>query len=130
MLLTKCSLGPSESKNSYFPQELAFKKFVYSQQKWGHQEKLGERTMAYCPFVWMFYSLLINNKINHFQERHLQIIYNYKASSFKELPEWDREWDGNVTIHIWNLQILRLKKLRFIKVESCQFWLRVLVDKI
>ena len=40
---------------------------------------------SYCPLVWMFYSWLLNNCINHIHERTLRIIYQDYNFSFKEL---------------------------------------------
>ena len=44
---------------------------------------------------------MINNKINHFRETCLRVIYSNKISSFKELLERD----GSVSIHNRKLQI-------------------------
>ena len=40
---------------------------------------------SYCPLVWMFYTWLLNNCINHIHERTLRIIYQDYNFSFKEL---------------------------------------------
>ena len=56
----------------------------------------------YCPLIWMFYSRIINNKINRLHERCLRLLYGDKSSSFEKLLEQDK----SVTIHTRNLQIL------------------------
>ena len=57
---------------------------------------------SYCPLIWMCHGRTVNNKINKLLERYLQIVYNDKKSSFKELLEADK----SVPIHIKNLQVL------------------------
>ena len=54
----------------------------------------------YCPLVWMFHSLTMNNKTNHLHERCLRTVCSDKTSSF------ETETDRSVPIHISNLQIL------------------------
>lgn len=39
----------------------------------------------YYPFIWMFHSRLLSNKINKLQQRCLRIIYSDKKSNFEEL---------------------------------------------
>ena len=56
----------------------------------------------YCPFVWMFHSRTMNNKINHLHERFLRIVYSVL---FERLIERDKF----VQIHIRNLQILAIE---------------------
>ena len=56
----------------------------------------------YCPLVWMFYSRSINNKINHFHERVLHIVYSDFKSFFENLLE--KDW--TVSIHVKTLQKL------------------------
>ena len=51
----------------------------------------------------MFHSRELNNKINHFHERALRIIYNDKSSS--ELHTKDR----SVTIHHRNIRALAIE---------------------
>ena len=51
---------------------------------------------SYCPLIWMCHSRTVNNKINKLHKRCLQIIYNDKKFSFKELLETDK----SVPIHI------------------------------
>ena len=43
----------------------------------------------YCPTIWMFHNLSLNNKINGIHERCLRIIYNDKHSNFEELLSKD-----------------------------------------
>ena len=61
-----------------------------------------ESQFEYCPLIWMFHSRELNNKINHFHERALRIIYNDKSSS--ELHTKDR----SVTIHHRNIRALAI----------------------
>lgn len=56
----------------------------------------------YCLLVSMIRSHTINYKISQLKVRCLQVIYNDKASSFKEL----NEKDGSVRIHNRNIVIL------------------------
>ena len=39
----------------------------------------------FCPFVWMFHSRGLNNKINSLHERALRIRYDDRSSSFEDL---------------------------------------------
>ena len=57
---------------------------------------------VYCPLIWMFHSSLVNEKINHFRERALSIVYKDYISSSEELFERDK----SVTIHHRNIQSL------------------------
>ena len=57
---------------------------------------------SYCPLIWMCHGRTVNNKIKKLLERYLQIVYNDKKSSFKELLEADK----SVPIHIKSLQVL------------------------
>ena len=62
----------------------------------------------YCPFIWMFHSRIINNKINRLHERCLRLIYEDKSLSFRKLLEQDK----SVTMHTRNLQILATEMLK------------------
>ena len=57
---------------------------------------------SFCPLVWMFHSRRQNNRIKHFHERALRIIYQDYNSSFKELLRKD----SSLTIHQRNLKLL------------------------
>ena len=59
----------------------------------------------YCPVIWMCHSRALNNKINRLHERFLRMIYNDKASTFKELLEKD----NSVSIHYRNIQALAIE---------------------
>lgn len=48
---------------------------------------LVDSQIKYSPFISMFHSLNLNNKINRLHERCLQIIYNDKTTSFEQLLE-------------------------------------------
>ena len=56
----------------------------------------------YCPLIWMFHSIQLNQKINEIQERALRITYKDTESTFSELLQKDCA----VTVHTKNLQIL------------------------
>ena len=58
---------------------------------------------SYCPLTWMNHSRTLNNKINRIHAaRSLQLVYNDKKSTFKELLDKDK----GVSMHTRNLQIL------------------------
>ena len=57
---------------------------------------------SYCPLIWMCHSRKVNSKINKLHERCLQIVFNDKNSSFKELLETDKSLPDNIK----NLQVL------------------------
>ena len=54
---------------------------------------------SYCPLAQMCHSHMLNSKINALHEKHLQIIYNHKQSTFKELLDKEKF----VSIHNQNL---------------------------
>ena len=56
----------------------------------------------YCLLIWMFHSLIINDKINRLHERCSRLLYGDKWSSFEKLLQQDK----SVAIHTRNLQIL------------------------
>ena len=57
---------------------------------------------SYCPLVWMCHSRKLNNKIYKLHERALQLVYDDRQSTFKELLNMDKP----VTIDHRNLQVL------------------------
>ena len=57
---------------------------------------------GYCPFVWMFHSRGLNNKIIFLHERALRITYGDKSSSFQDLLKKD----NSVSIHHRIIQAL------------------------
>ena len=57
---------------------------------------------SYCPLIWLCHCRNVNSKINKLHERFLQIVFNDKNSSFKELLETDK----SLPVHIKNLQVL------------------------
>ena len=59
----------------------------------------------YWPFIWMFHSSSLNNKINRLHERCLRLIYNDKTSSFEQ----HLENDNSVSIHHRNIQTLAIE---------------------
>ena len=62
----------------------------------------------------MFYSRIINNKINRQHERCLRLLYQEKSSSFEKLLEQDK----SVTIHTRNLQILATEMSKVYRTVS------------
>ena len=61
-----------------------------------------ESQFSYCPLIWMFHSRGVSNKINHWHERSLRIVYQDNISSFEDLLKKDRSF----TIHQRNIQSL------------------------
>ena len=41
-----------------------------------------ESQLGYCPFIWMFHSKRVNNKINHLHEQSLRIVYKDNYCSY------------------------------------------------
>ena len=57
---------------------------------------------GYCPVIWMFHNITLNNKINRIHERVLRIVYRDKTSNFTKLLQ-----KGNaLTVHKRNLRVL------------------------
>ena len=48
-----------------------------------------ESQFGYCPLIWVFHSGCVSNKINHLQERLLQIVYKDNNNSFGDLLKRD-----------------------------------------
>ena len=42
-----------------------------------------ESQFGYCPLIWMFHGRGVNNKINHFHERSLLIVYKVTIALLK-----------------------------------------------
>ena len=61
---------------------------------------------GYCPLVWMFHSIKLNNRINNIVERALRIVYDDYSTSFNDLLLIK---DNSVTIHIRNIQTLAIE---------------------
>ena len=49
-----------------------------------------ESQFNYCPLVWMFHSITMNNKINYIHERALRLVYSDHVSPFDELLKKNR----------------------------------------
>ena len=77
-----------------------------------------ESQFNYCPLIWMFYSRIINNKINRLHERPLRmIVYSDFKSSFEGL-----HMKGNsFSIHERNIQILAIEIYKFLHGLSPSF---------
>ena len=59
---------------------------------------------SHYPFVWMFHSRHINNRIDHIYERALKMIYQGYNSSFKEVLRKDKtKINKNVSVE-WQKQ--------------------------
>ena len=68
---------------------------------------------SYCPLIWMFHSMHLENKINRLQERCLKIVYTDTYSTFEDLLVFD----GSIKFHERALQLLAIE---LFKVASCQ----------
>ena len=62
-----------------------------------------ESQFSYCPLIWMFHSMTLNNKINRLHEKALRIVYGDFKSKFDELLEKD----DFVSIHHLKLWLLK-----------------------
>ena len=80
----------------------------------------------YCPLVWVFHSLSIDNKINRLHERVLRIVYNDFKSSFKNLLE--KDWA--VSIHVKNLQKLATEMFKISKNFSVPLMSEIFYQKV
>ena len=69
-----------------------------------------ESQFNYCPFIWMFHSRTLKNKINRLHERALSIVYSDYKSSFCELLEKDKSF----SIHHKNIQNRAIKIYKFL----------------
>ena len=65
----------------------------------------------YCPLTRTCHSRAKNNKINHLHERCFRIIYEDRASTFKQLMEKD----SSVSIHTRNLRFLAAEMFKVVK---------------
>ena len=66
---------------------------------------------GYCPLVWMFHSMTLNNRINKIHERALRIVYQDKQTSFAQLLIKD----GSVTTHERNIQAMAIELYKVTK---------------
>ena len=64
-----------------------------------------ESQFGYLLLVWMFCETKSNNRINHFHERALRIVYNDNQSSFENLVRKDR----SMSIHHRNIRSLAIE---------------------
>ena len=62
----------------------------------------------YCPLIWLFHNIALNNRINMIHERALRLKHQNKNLSFSELLELD----DSVTIHQKKLQVLVTKTFK------------------
>ena len=56
----------------------------------------------YCPLIWMFHNIVLDNRINKIHKRALWLVYQNKNLSSSELLELDNA----VNIHQRNMQVL------------------------
>ena len=64
---------------------------------------------TYCPLIWMFRSLYLNNALNNTHEQTLRLIYNDHEKSFNSILK-----ENNLrTIHLKNLEFLAIEKYKF-----------------
>ena len=73
-----------------------------------------ESQFNYCPLVWMFHSMILNNRINKLHERALRLVYKYPTLTFEQLIEMDNFF----TIHHRNIQKLAIEIYKVINSES------------
>ena len=69
-----------------------------------------ESQFNYCPLIWYFYSIILNNKINRLRERTLRIVYSDNKSSFCELLEEEISF----SVHHENTQSLAIEIFKFV----------------
>ena len=73
-----------------------------------------ESQFSYCPLIWMFCSIRMNNKINYIHERALRLVYNDYTSTFQELLGKDE----SVCIHHRNIQYVAVEMFK-VKNNLC-----------
>ena len=70
-----------------------------------------ESHFGYCPLVLMFHSRTLNNKINHFHERALRIVYRNYVCSCKGLLTMDQLFTiPQITIQSLAIELFKLKQ--------------------
>ena len=68
-----------------------------------------ESQFGYCPFIWMFHSRRVNNKINHLNKRSFRIVYKYSYRSYVDLLAKGKSF----TVHQTNIQSLAIELFKF-----------------
>ena len=81
---------------------------------------------GYCPFLWMFLSRKLDNRVNKLNERALRIIYQDYASSFTELLEKD----NSTTMHNRNIQLLATELFKIKNGLSPTFMNEIFVENV
>ena len=79
--------------------------FMDNSEKRAIMKACVESQFSYCPLMWMFHIIALNNKINCIHERALRITFNDKLSTFQELLDDD----NSVTIHCRNIRPLAIE---------------------
>ena len=64
-----------------------------------------ESQFNYCPLTWMFHSRKLNNRINKFHQRALQLVHRNSNLNFQDLLALDK----SLCIHHRNLQKLEIE---------------------
>ena len=65
---------------------------------------------GFCPLIWMFSSIKLNNLINRIHERFIRIVIGENESNFENLLEKNKE----IAIHQRNLQVLMTELFKII----------------
>ena len=86
-------------------------KFLSFKQKQIYVKTFAESHFGYYSLIWIFHNRKLNRKINHIQERYLQIFCNDCTISFKDLLKKDNSFK----IHHKNIQSLATELFKVIK---------------
>ena len=63
---------------------------------------------GFCPLIWMFSSIKLNNLISRIHERFIRIVIGENESNFENLLEKNKE----IAIHRRNLQVVMIDVYR------------------
>ena len=63
---------------------------------------------GFCPLIWMFSSIKLNDLINRIHERFIRIVIGENESNFENLLEKNKE----IAIHRRNLQVVMIDVYR------------------
>ena len=84
-----------------------------------------ESQFSYCPLIWMFCSIGMNNKINRIHERALRLVYEDYTTSFEDLLSRDK----SVTIHQRNIQKVAIEMYK-VKNKLCPEFIKEMFCEI